>query len=69
MARRRTAASQERMKIITQLAAAKTKSKKEDDFGRNDDDWDVYNVIRKVRTWYIFKGSIHNLPTRNNHAT
>ena len=37
------------MKIITQLAAAKTKSKKtEDDFGRNDDDWDVYNVIRKV---------------------
>ena len=37
------------MKIITQLAAAKTKSKKtEDDFGRNDDDWDVYNVVRKV---------------------
>ena len=48
LARRRTAASQERMKIITQLAAAKSKSKKDDDFGRNDDDWDVYKVIRKV---------------------
>ena len=45
MARRRTAASQERMKIISQLAKH---SKKDDDFGRNDDDWDVYKVIRKV---------------------
>ena len=45
MARRRTAASQQRMKIISQLAK---NTKKEDDFGRNDDDWDVYKIIRKV---------------------
>lgn len=32
------------MKIISQLAKH---SKKDDDFGRNDDDWDVYKVIRK----------------------
>ena len=45
LARRRTAASQQRMKIISQLAK---NTKKEDDFGRNDDDWDVYKIIRKV---------------------
>ena len=33
------------MKIISQLAK---QNKKEDDFGRNDDDWDVYKIIRKV---------------------
>ena len=35
------------MKIISQLAKH---TKKEDDFGRNDDDWDVYKIIRKVHT-------------------
>ncbi len=45
LAKRRTAASQERMRIISQLAKS---SKKEDNFGRNDDDWDVYKFIRKV---------------------
>ncbi|TRY79138.1 hypothetical protein TCAL_09044 [Tigriopus californicus] len=37
LAKRRTAASQERMRIISQLAKH---SKKDDDFGVNDDDWD-----------------------------
>ena len=44
LAKRRTAASQERMRVISQLAKH---TKKEDDFGRNDDDWDVYNTIRR----------------------
>eukprot|EP00095_Tigriopus_kingsejongensis_P010207 snap_masked-scaffold704_size109063-processed-gene-0.8 protein:Tk10207 transcript:snap_masked-scaffold704_size109063-processed-gene-0.8-mRNA-1 annotation:"actin-related protein 5" len=44
LAKRRTAASQERMRIISQLAKT---SKKEDDFGMNDDDWDVYKKISK----------------------
>ncbi|GAB6019434.1 Actin- protein 5 [Chamberlinius hualienensis] len=42
MAKRRTYASQERMKLISQLAADK---KKEDNFGANDDDWEVYKTI------------------------
>ena len=41
---RRTAASQERMRMISQLAKV---NKKEDTFGMNDDDWDVYNTVRK----------------------
>ena len=44
LAKRRTAASQERMRIISQLAK---NTKKEDNFGMNDDDWDVYKKIRK----------------------
>merc|ERR1719297_416909 len=42
MAKRRTAASQERMRIISQLAK---NTKKDDTFGMNDDDWDVYKQI------------------------
>ena len=42
MAKRRTAASQERMRIISQLAK---NTKKDDTFGMNDDDWDVYKKI------------------------
>merc|ERR1719219_2492082 len=44
LTKRRTAASQERMRMISQLAK---NSKKEDTFGMNDDDWDVYNKVRK----------------------
>ncbi|XP_064632703.1 actin-related protein 5-like [Lineus longissimus] len=44
MAKRRTLASQERMKIISQLA--KRDSKKDtDNFGQNDEDWNVYKQI------------------------
>ena len=42
MVKRRTAASQERMRIISQLAK---NTKKEDTFGLNDDDWEVYKQI------------------------
>lgn len=47
MAKRRTMASQQRMKIITQLAAGESSSskKKVDTFGQNDADWDVYKEI------------------------
>lgn len=45
MAKRRTAASQERMRIISQLAK---REKKEDNFGMRDEDWDVYKAINKV---------------------
>lgn len=45
MAKRRTAAAQERMRIISQLAR---KDKRDDDFGMRDEDWDVYKVINKV---------------------
>ncbi|KAL7642190.1 UNVERIFIED_CONTAM: hypothetical protein RMT77_006751 [Armadillidium vulgare] len=44
MAKRRTAASQERMRIISQLAK---REKKEDNFGMRDEDWDVYKAINK----------------------
>ncbi|XP_076436270.1 actin-related protein 5-like [Babylonia areolata] len=43
MAKRGTLASQERMRIISQLAAQN--KKKDDNFGQNDDDWDVYKEI------------------------
>lgn len=45
MAKRGTAASLERMRIISQLAR---KDKRDDDFGSRDEDWDVYKVINKV---------------------
>lgn len=44
MAKRRTAAAQERMRIISQLAR---KEKRDDDFGMRDEDWDVYKVINR----------------------
>lgn len=45
MAKRGTIASQERMRLISQLAR---KEKNDDDFGIRDEDWDVYKVINKV---------------------
>ncbi|XP_076251214.1 actin-related protein 5 isoform X1 [Rhynchophorus ferrugineus] len=44
MAKRRTAAGQERMRIISQLAR---KEKGNDDFGLRDEDWDIYKAISK----------------------
>ncbi|XP_065340130.1 actin-related protein 5 [Cloeon dipterum] len=44
MAKRRTVAAQERMRIISQLAK---KDKREDNFGMKDEDWDVYKAIQK----------------------
>ncbi|XP_014776303.1 actin-related protein 5 [Octopus bimaculoides] len=44
MAKRRTLASQQRMKIISQLAQ-NNKKQKDDNFGQNDADWDVYKEI------------------------
>ncbi|KAL1490818.1 hypothetical protein ABEB36_013448 [Hypothenemus hampei] len=44
MAKRRTAAGQERMRIISQLAK---KEKGNDDFGMRDEDWDIYKTISK----------------------
>ncbi|KAL5012354.1 hypothetical protein ScPMuIL_010905 [Solemya velum] len=43
MAKRRTFASQQRMRIISQLA--ENTKKKDDNFGQNDADWDVYKEI------------------------
>ena len=45
MAKRRTAAAQEHMRLISQLAR---KEKRDDTFGMRDEDWDVYKVINKV---------------------
>lgn len=42
--KRRTAAGQERMRIISQLAR---KEKGNDDFGLRDEDWDIYKTISK----------------------
>ncbi|XP_018333622.1 actin-related protein 5 [Agrilus planipennis] len=44
MAKRRTAAGQERMRIISQLAR---KEKGNDDFGYRDEDWDIYKAISR----------------------
>ncbi|XP_055390427.1 actin-related protein 5 isoform X2 [Condylostylus longicornis] len=44
LAKRRTAAAQERMRIISQLAR---KEKGSDDFGMRDEDWDVYKTISR----------------------
>lgn len=49
MAKRGTAASLERMRLISQLAR---KDKRDDDFGSRDEDWDVYKVINKVCLLY-----------------
>ncbi|CAG7724135.1 unnamed protein product [Allacma fusca] len=43
MAKRRTAAAQERMRILSQLA----RKEKKDTFGMRDEDWDVYKAIQK----------------------
>ncbi|GFO46785.1 actin-related protein 5-like, partial [Plakobranchus ocellatus] len=45
MAKRRTYASQQRMRIISQLAAQPLK--KGDNFGQDDSDWDVYKEINR----------------------
>ena len=52
LGKRRSAASQNRMKIISQLGAEENsvkrrpnKKTKEDTFGMNDDDWNVYRDI------------------------
>lgn len=42
LAKRRTVAAQERMRIISQLAR---KDKDDDDFGMRDEDWDVYKAV------------------------
>lgn len=47
MAKRRTAAGQERMRIISQLAR---KEKGNDDFGLRDEDWEIYKTISKDGT-------------------
>ena len=44
LAKRRTAASQERMRIISQLAR---NTKGQDTFGQKDEDWDVYKQISR----------------------
>ncbi|XP_037915292.1 actin-related protein 5 isoform X2 [Hermetia illucens] len=44
LAKRRTAAAQERMRIISQLAR---KEKGSDNFGMRDEDWDIYKAISK----------------------
>jgi len=44
LAKRRTAASQERMRIISQLAR---NNKEDDNFGMDDSDWDVYKKISR----------------------
>lgn len=44
LAKRRTAAAQERMRIISQLAK---KEKGTDDFGSRDEDWDIYKTISR----------------------
>lgn len=44
LAKRRTAAAQERMRIISRLAQ---KEKGTDDFGSRDEDWDVYKAISR----------------------
>ncbi|XP_034230197.1 actin-related protein 5 [Thrips palmi] len=45
MAKRRTVAAQERMRIISELA--RKDNKKDDNFGMRDEDWDVYKAIRR----------------------
>lgn len=50
LAKRRTAAAQERMRIISQLAR---KEKGTDDFGMRDEDWDIYKTISKEGKFVI----------------
>jgi actin-related protein 5 len=49
MAKRRTVAAQERMRLISQLAK---KEKANDDFGMRDEDWDVYKTISRDGTLF-----------------
>ena len=51
LAKRRTAAAQERMRIISHLAK---KEKGTDDFGMRDEDWDVYKAISKEGNTLVF---------------
>lgn len=54
LGKRRSAASQNRMRIISQLGAEenqikrRSKKTKEDTFGMNDEDWNVYRDIVSV---------------------
>ena len=59
MTKRRTQASQQRMRIITELAQGR-KSKKDDTFGMKDEDWDVYKEI--VRVLFILFSQGNPLP-------
>ena len=49
LGKRRSVASQNRMRIISQLAeegvGKRSKRSREDTFGMNDDDWNVYRAI------------------------
>lgn len=57
LAKRRTAAAQERMRIISKLAG---KEKGTDDFGMRDEDWDVYKVISKEGEIEIYLEALIN---------
>lgn len=66
LGKRRSYASQQRMKILTQLASGKTGKKvsKEDTFGMNDEDWLVYREIVSLILLMLFnplatEGVIH----------
>jgi hypothetical protein len=65
MARRRTVAAQERMRLINQLAR---KDKKDDDFGMRDEDWDVYKAINKVKHLSLnyFYSHSHSMNAKKN---
>ncbi|XP_066295126.1 actin-related protein 5-like [Branchiostoma lanceolatum] len=47
VAKRKSHAAQERMKILTQLAQSERRRGKEDTFGMNEEDWNVYKAISK----------------------
>ena len=64
LGKRRSAASQNHMRIISQLGAEENlvkhcsnKKTKEDTFGMNDDDWNVYRDIVRAALYltYLFK--------------
>lgn len=67
MAKRRTVASQERMRIISQLAR---REKKDDTFGMRDEDWDVYKAINKVSKYCIINevAAICSLSSDRDHT-
>ena len=57
LSKRKSSAAQERMRILSMLAkntgsgstgAGGSKKMKEDTFGMNDDDWDIYKAVSKV---------------------
>lgn len=66
MAKRRTVAAQERMRIISELA--RKDNKKDDNFGMRDEDWDVYKAIRRVNIYYKFRHGTCN-KTKNKNLT